>query len=88
MPGVKIRIQKREFLRGYGTGIDDMKGMDVINIVRVVNGDLEMSKLAYYHHHGKDDVSNTYIKGWARAIKDVYKGVGEGAKMMRRSRYR
>lgn len=39
-------------MRGYGAGIDDMKGMGPVDIVRVVEGDLKMSRLVHYHHHG------------------------------------
>ncbi len=72
--------KKGEFLRGYGAGIDDVKGMDLVDIVRVAEGDQNMSRLVYYHHHGGEDVSESYLEGWARAIKDAHKKVGEEQK--------
>lgn len=48
-----------------------MKGMGPVDIVRVVEGDLKMSGVVYYHYHGGEEVSDSYLEGWAKAIKDV-----------------
>ncbi len=77
IPKNKERM-KGEFLRGYGAGIDDMKGMGPVDIVRVAEGDLKMSRLVYYHHHGGEDVSDAYLEGWGQAIRDAHKKTGEG----------
>ncbi len=67
-------------MRGYGSGIDDMKGMSLVDIVRVVEGNLKMSMMVYYLHHGGEEVSEVYLKGWTQAIKDAHKKVGEEQK--------
>lgn len=77
---------KREFQRGYSAGVYDVKDMGPVDIERVVNGDLEISKLVYYHRHGEEDVLESYLEGWAQAVKDASK-VERVAKIMRRGRY-
>ncbi|GAI36968.1 unnamed protein product [marine sediment metagenome] len=57
-----------------------MKGMGLVDIVRVAEGDLNMSRMVYYHLHGGEDVSESYLEGWAQAVKDAHKKVGEGQK--------
>ena len=52
-----------------------MKGMTPVDIVRVVEGDLKMSRMVYYLHHGGEEVSESYLKGWAQAIKGAHKRV-------------
>jgi len=74
----KFKEKKVEFQRGYAAGIDDMKSMSYVDIVRVVNGDLKIARLVHYHHHGREFVSEGYLEGWARAIKNAYKGASEG----------
>jgi len=74
----KFKEKKAEFQRGYAAGVDDMKSMSYVDIVRVVNGDLKMARLVHYYHHGENDISESYLEGWARAVKDVRKGASEG----------
>ena len=74
----KFKEKKEEFKRGYAAGVDNMKDMGVVDIVRVVNGSLKIARRAYYHYHREDDVPESYLEGWAQAIKDVYKGASRG----------
>ncbi len=73
---VRKRVD-REFRRGYRAGADDVKGMGLVDIVRVVEGDLKMSRMVYYVLHGGKEVSEGYLEGWAQAIRDAHKGVSE-----------
>lgn len=74
---VRKRVD-REFRRGYRAGADDVKGMGLVDIVRVVEGNLKMSGLVYYHRHGGKDVSEGYLEGWGQAIRDAHKRASEG----------
>ena len=49
--------------------------MTPVDIVRVAEGDLKMSRMVYYLHHGGEEVSESYLKGWAQAIKGAHKRV-------------
>ncbi len=74
---VRKRVD-REFRRGYRAGADDVKGMGPVDIVRIVEGDLKMSRMVYYRRHGREEVSETYLEGWAQAIEDAHKRASEG----------
>ena len=73
-----VKGEKEVFRRGYRAGAVDVKGMGPVDIVRVAEGDLKMSRMVYYHRHGGKDVSDTYLEGWAQAVRDAHKGAGEG----------
>lgn len=75
---LKIKKMSKEFQRGYGAGIDEMKDMNLAGIVHVVEGDLMMSRKVYYRYHGGEEISKSYIEGWIQAIRDAHKGVIEG----------
>lgn len=77
IPKNKERM-KGESLRDYGAGIDDMKDIGLVDIVRVVEGNLKMSMMVYYHRHGGEEVSESCLEGWAQAIRDAHKKTGEG----------
>ena len=68
----------RGFRRGQAVGADDVRGMDLVDIVRVVNGNLKMTRLVHHRQHGDVGVSEGYLEGWAQAIRDAHKRASEG----------